>query len=75
VFYLDHWLSAAPGYQAPSSTPQFAKSRGLNENYARELMELQTLGIGGGYVTTQPGTAQQRTSIASTTALSGMRRP
>ena len=26
-----------------------SSSRGLNENYARELMELHTLGVGGGY--------------------------
>ena len=26
-----------------------SNSRGLNENYARELMELHTLGVGGGY--------------------------
>jgi uncharacterized protein (DUF1800 family) len=34
LFYLDNWLS---------------KDRGLNENYARELMELHTLGVTGGY--------------------------
>ena len=34
LFYLDNWLS---------------KDRGLNENYARELMELHTLGVDGGY--------------------------
>jgi uncharacterized protein (DUF1800 family) len=28
---------------------QFRKSRGLNENYAREVMELHTLGVDGGY--------------------------
>lgn len=49
LFYLDNWLSAAPGYQAPRRTPDFAKSSGLNENYARELMELHTLGVDGGY--------------------------
>ena len=26
-----------------------AQSRGLNENYARELLELHTLGVDGGY--------------------------
>ena len=45
LFYLDNWLSAAPGAAA-----SFAKRRrGLNENYARELMELHTLGVDGGY--------------------------
>ena len=48
LFYLDNWLSAAPGYQASRrATP--AKSSGLNENYAREIMELHTLGVDGGY--------------------------
>jgi uncharacterized protein (DUF1800 family) len=49
LFYLDNWLSVAPGYQAPRRTPALAKSGGLNENYARELMELHTLGVDGGY--------------------------
>jgi uncharacterized protein (DUF1800 family) len=34
LFYLDNWIS---------------KAGGLNENYARELMELHTLGVDGGY--------------------------
>ncbi|MHC5721541.1 MAG: DUF1800 family protein, partial [Nostoc sp.] len=29
--------------------PQQNKASGLNENYARELMELHTLGVHGGY--------------------------
>ncbi len=35
----------------PSANPQQAKKneRGLNENYGRELMELHTLGVDGGY--------------------------
>ena len=48
LFYLDNWLSADP--QAPArarANPQ--KPRGLNENYARELLELHTLGVDGGY--------------------------
>lgn len=32
---------------APAGQPQ--RSRGINENYARELMELHTLGVDGGY--------------------------
>jgi uncharacterized protein (DUF1800 family) len=36
--------------QAPDQRPKPAKrSRGLNENYAREIMELHTLGVDGGY--------------------------
>lgn len=32
--------------------PQGKKSQGLNENYAREVMELHTLGVDGGYTQT-----------------------
>ena len=49
LFYLDNWLSAAPGYQPPRAAGPFAQASGLNENYARELMELHTLGVDGGY--------------------------
>ncbi|HEV1995227.1 MAG TPA: DUF1800 domain-containing protein [Candidatus Acidoferrum sp.] len=39
------------GGPRPSAYPQQAKKneRGLNENYGRELMELHTLGVDGGY--------------------------
>ena len=52
LFYLDNWLSAAPGYQAPRGAGALAQASGLNENYARELMELHTLGVDGGYTQT-----------------------
>jgi uncharacterized protein (DUF1800 family) len=38
----------ADGQMARVQPPQ-ARTRGLNENYARELMELHTLGVDGGY--------------------------
>jgi len=41
LFYLDNWQSSVAG--APG------RKGGLNENYARELMELHTLGVDGGY--------------------------
>lgn len=44
LHYLDQWQSVADGSRAPDG-----KTRGLNENYARELMELHTLGVHGGY--------------------------
>src|SRR6266436_3239801 len=44
LFYLDNWQNTAPG--SPGARGQF---KGLNENYARELMELHTLGVNGGY--------------------------
>jgi len=49
LFYLDNWLSVAPGYQASRRNSANTKSSGLNENYAREVMELHTLGVDGGY--------------------------
>jgi uncharacterized protein (DUF1800 family) len=39
--------AAVPGSQFP--VPAQRRARGLNENYARELMELHTLGVDGGY--------------------------
>src|SRR5271170_1802476 len=44
LYYLDNWQNTAPG--APGSKGKF---EGINENYARELMELHTLGVNGGY--------------------------
>jgi len=49
LFYLDNWLSVAPGYQPRVRLGAAAKVGGLNENYAREVMELHTLGVDGGY--------------------------
>ena len=56
LFYLDNWLSADPNAQRPRPRmrrrPEGAgqgQKRGLNENYAREIMELHTLGVDGGY--------------------------
>ncbi|HEV2198362.1 MAG TPA: DUF1800 domain-containing protein [Bryobacteraceae bacterium] len=46
LFYLDNWQSVAPNTQRGGKGKQV---RGLNENYARELMELHTLGVDGGY--------------------------
>jgi uncharacterized protein (DUF1800 family) len=37
------------GAVTPSAPPAQARRRGLNENYARELLELHTLGVDGGY--------------------------
>jgi uncharacterized protein (DUF1800 family) len=50
LFYLDNWQSV--GNDTPSRPRPFApkqEKRGLNENYGRELMELHTLGVDGGY--------------------------
>jgi uncharacterized protein (DUF1800 family) len=47
LFYLDNAQSIAPGASPPRRRPR--APRGLNENYARELLELHTLGVDGGY--------------------------
>ncbi|MBX9600864.1 MAG: DUF1800 domain-containing protein [Bryobacteraceae bacterium] len=62
LFYLDNWQSVSADFgkraermmarrgqlNANGKVPK-APVRGLNENYARELMELHTLGVDGGY--------------------------
>jgi uncharacterized protein (DUF1800 family) len=60
LFYLDNHSSVGPHSQAVNraayysarfgnNAAQKASARGLNENYAREVMELHTLGVDGGY--------------------------
>ncbi len=51
LFYLDNAQSVAPGSEPPRMR-RFEPNRmprGINENYARELLELHTLGVDGGY--------------------------
>jgi uncharacterized protein (DUF1800 family) len=58
LLYLDNAQSVVAGYEPPQRARRFLADRpelkarmpkGLNENYARELMELHTLGVEGGY--------------------------
>jgi len=64
LYYLDNWQSVADsgrpvlgsrgrrnaGRGIATAMPRpTARRRGLNENYARELLELHTLGVDGGY--------------------------
>jgi uncharacterized protein (DUF1800 family) len=57
LYYLDNWESMSPDVfqigpfaQGPFAGAQLARqAHGLNENYGRELMELHTLGVNGGY--------------------------
>jgi uncharacterized protein (DUF1800 family) len=44
LIYLDNWNSIGPKSRAGT-----LRDKGLNENLARELMELHTLGVDGGY--------------------------
>jgi len=48
LFYLDNWMSTRADLVMPRG-PNAGRRMGLNENYARELMELHTLGVDGGY--------------------------
>lgn len=60
LFYLDNWENVDPAAgerldravrraaRRPADAPP-RPPRGLNENYARELLELHTLGVDGGY--------------------------
>jgi uncharacterized protein (DUF1800 family) len=48
LFYLDNWQSVGVG-SAENANPRKKNKRGLNENYGREIMELHTLGVDGGY--------------------------
>lgn len=45
IFYLDNTQSAGAGSVVVRGNPK----RGLNENLAREILELHTLGVRGGY--------------------------
>jgi uncharacterized protein (DUF1800 family) len=57
LVYLDNWLSVGPNSrraQRPAPSGPMAKAprasaRDLNENLAREILELHTLGVDGGY--------------------------
>jgi uncharacterized protein (DUF1800 family) len=53
LVYLDNWLSIGPDSLANGVNPKNPKSKagnkGLNENYGREIMELHTVGVNGGY--------------------------
>ncbi len=49
LVYLDNWRSAGPESQAARFVERRGGTLGLNENYARELLELHTLGVDGGY--------------------------
>jgi uncharacterized protein (DUF1800 family) len=54
LYFLDNQQSLGPDSRAGQN-----RHRGLNENLAREIMELHTLGVGGGY------TQDDVTSLAS----------
>jgi uncharacterized protein (DUF1800 family) len=55
LFYLDQFQSTVDSTHSPLRAARLPRGRaaqrgrGLNENYARELLELHTLGVDGGY--------------------------
>ncbi len=52
LFYLDNWLSMGPKSAAAVAANKGKPGQatlGLNENYGREVMELHTLSVNGGY--------------------------
>src|SRR5256885_8003899 len=54
LLYLDNHLSVGPHSPAALRLERRAQPRrlGINENLAREILELHTLGVGGGYTQT-----------------------
>ena len=51
ILYLDNQASVGPNSRAARMLErrEAGRQRGINENLAREIMELHTLGVGGGY--------------------------
>ena len=51
ILYLDNQLSVKPGSKPPPIAERLnlPRATGLNENLAREILELHTLGVNGGY--------------------------
>ena len=51
LWYLDNWMSVRDGFELPARRRKPPKNMptGLNENYARELLELHTVGVDAGY--------------------------
>lgn len=51
ILYLDNNMSVAPGFKPPviADRPNLPRPSGLNENLAREILELHTLGVNAGY--------------------------
>ncbi|MBI1252606.1 MAG: DUF1800 family protein [Alphaproteobacteria bacterium] len=58
LLYLDNWLSIGPNSIAARNPrrarriPGGGRPTGINENLAREILELHTLGVNGGYTQT-----------------------
>jgi uncharacterized protein (DUF1800 family) len=72
LVYLDNFQSIGPGSRGARAGRGRGPQRGLNENYARELLELHTLGVDGGY--TQQD-VQELAKILTGWTVGGLGRP
>ncbi len=72
LVYRDNFQSIGPGSRGARAGGRRGQQRGLNENYARELLELHTLGVNGGY--TQQD-VQELAKILTGWTVSGLARP
>ena len=71
LVYLDNFQSIGPRSRGGTAGRGRAQ-RGLNENYARELLELHTLGVDGGYTQAD---VQELAKILTGWTVSGLFRP
>jgi len=85
LWYLDNWNSVRDGFETQAErrkrlaqmdyeedeTPKMP--RGLNENYARELMELHTLGVEAGY--TQNDVREAARALTGWSVVAGQNNP
>ena len=72
LVYLDNFQSIGPTSPGARAGGRRGQQRGLNENYARELLELHTLGVSGGY--TQQD-VQELAKILTGWTVGGLARP
>ena len=73
LVYLDNFQSIGPRSRGATVAGRGrGQQRGLNENYARELLELHTLGVNGGYAQQD---VQELAKILTGWTVSGLGRP
>jgi uncharacterized protein (DUF1800 family) len=70
LLYLDNAQSIGPNSRGARRASSGQARRGLNENYARELLELHTLGVNGGYTQAD---VQELAKILTGWTVSGLR--
>ncbi|KHL24961.1 hypothetical protein PK98_14015 [Croceibacterium mercuriale] len=71
--YLDQAQSVGPGSPAGQRAGANGRTRGLNENLAREILELHTLGVRGGY--DQADIGEFARALTGWSVAGGARRP